>query len=303
MILQCYIEETLMNGGAKEFPKLIPLLASLYLKHVIHDEGHYSIKQLGTTNPSRLPLKKKWIDHHINTFNRNRSEWLSSLPPFNEGVIHRITSPFINEQTPITIDYFYIQKLQGLLIFSSSLPSSIYSLISDQLLDLVKAKGYQYAGKLSIQLLTWPTCGYFDEAIKLLVQKAPHISRSYCKQFCKTPDHWRIFLTSLLLSTDDNNNNDDDNSNININNQHGEHSQASSQSSPASCDRYAIYKEVLEELANTLDPETVLGLLPSTGNIHFFLPYIAKCFRSFQSKKIQETVILQTKSSAELNSH
>lgn len=284
LIIQCYIEETLMNGGGEELPKLIPLLASIYLKHIIHNEGHFMINQSNDLLFGRQPLRQKWIETHINTFKRNRTEWLNILPPFDQqsNHINRLTSPFLSETR--CIDYFYVEKLQGLLCFISNLSPSSVSSISDELIDLIKAKRFRYCGKLSIQLLTWPQCGYFDDAIDLLVKYAPHISRSYCKQFCKTTDQWRTFLTTLLESTEDNhlkkyNDGDDDDE----------------------FDRYNIYKEVLEELANTLDPERVLSLLPPNGNIHFFLPFIAKCFRSFKASKLKDLVILQTKSHSELH--
>ena len=49
--------------------------------------------------------------------------------------------------------------------------------------------------------------------------------------------------------------------------------------------------EVLKESSVLLTPVDFLNLLPQDGNAQFFLPYIEKSYRHFQTLQLKETII------------
>jgi hypothetical protein len=52
-----------------------------------------------------------------------------------------------------------------------------------------------------------------------------------------------------------------------------------------------VYESILEYLTERYDPSEFLSLLPSNGNMSFFLPYIKKCFLRFKARGIKHSII------------
>ena len=54
---------------------------------------------------------------------------------------------------------------------------------------------------------------------------------------------------------------------------------------------YFSLPDVLGESSVLLTPVDFLNLLPQDGNAQFFLPYIEKSYRHFQTLQLKETII------------
>ncbi len=49
--------------------------------------------------------------------------------------------------------------------------------------------------------------------------------------------------------------------------------------------------EVLQDSAVLLSPVDYLNMLPYEGNAQFFLPYIEKCYRQYQTRQLQDMIM------------
>jgi hypothetical protein len=163
-------------------------------------------------------------------------------------------------------------------------------------------RGGNFTGKISIELLVLPSCGYFNEAVEILMNHAPHISRHFSRYFCSKASQWRSLLSALLphlsISKIDNDDGDNGDNDKQIEEFYSK-KENEKQIIVNEKDRYDIYREVWEEMANIVDPEVALSLIPPNGNVEFYLPFIRQTFQNYAIKNIRHMLIHQTKSKSE----
>lgn len=52
-----------------------------------------------------------------------------------------------------------------------------------------------------------------------------------------------------------------------------------------------LYKQMMEFLSHTLEPREFISILPDSGNISFFVPYIKSCVMFHESKEVFNSVL------------
>eukprot|EP01080_Neovahlkampfia_damariscottae_P009842 gene9842-2165_t len=94
------------------------------------------------------------------------------------------------------------------------------------------------------------TLNKFEDKITLILDKQPNLMIDYSKEICKELKDWKFLLETIQQSQ-----------------------------------FLDIYERILDYLTQTLSNEDFLSLIPSKGNLDFFLPYIENCFFSNQTKE------------------
>jgi len=118
---------------------------------------------------------------------------------------------------------------------------------------------------VSFQVLLLPTQNKLYDAMVLLVKSYPRVVLDYSKHYCHSADDWNIllkYMLGLIIEAD------------NIGDRRTEEVLTQ------------VYGSVLDYLTLSFSPSIFLPLLPDSGSMEFFLPYIRKAFSRYKSQRL-----------------
>jgi len=105
-----------------------------------------------------------------------------------------------------------------------------------------------------------------------MINTYPQLLVEYATEYCKKDADWKIVLAGLLK-------------------EHSKLNPKSSENDFSKCELlFQSYKNTLNYLAHLYDPQTFLGLLPSNGNISFFIPFILRSISYHKSNLLKNLV-------------
>ena len=269
-LLECYLEWVLLDSQ-QPTPDACLCLAKLYLFHIIYSDCSYPSQLIDDnkvdqneqdTPTSRAPIRIGWRMKHKRNFIQKRAAWLNRIDPFSSINIHPIaSSPFSTVEDDPAPTLFYLQKLQGLLC-TENLPWNKTTI--EQLLTIIQVDK-DYLGKISLEILCLPLANRLTKAINILCSNFPSEACEFGIQYCKTPSNWQLLLDALSFGD------------------------------PSNPIFYTVYQDVIAYLAQILEPQPFLELLPPNGNIEFFLPFIHKCLRYHAASLLKLSIVKQAK--------
>ena len=252
-LIENYLEWIILNKIENCSEIIYESLIDIYLNHIYNN---YNKQANPNDNISKKSIiRKKWLNHHKNTFLNHHEDWLKQIEPFNTNYYYFPSNYDKENSLP---DLFYLQKLQGLLSMNHLFSfSSIYK----NLLDKIENQKNVFDGKISLELLCFPVIGKLMDAVEIIIQKFPLITCSYCIKYCLSLHQWKEVLFYLSNSI------------------------SSSQ----------VYCDIISFLVTHQDPVSFVSLLPENGNIHFFGPFIEQCYRFYYANNLNENIIAKAK--------
>lgn len=147
---------------------------------------------------------------------------------------------------------FVLLNVQGMLstpIFSGKPIEDIWKRLQPK----QEGEKEQFEGHLSLQVLCLKQMGLLEAATDLLLQQQPSLCVDFAKAcFGSSLSMWKNFLEKLLTNLRGN-------------------EQSLDRLEPA-------LEQTLWHLAGTLEPEPFLSILPSDGNVEYFLQFLKHCY-------------------------
>lgn len=179
----------------------------------------------------------------------NRHKWLDALPPFDGSTL---------SQTPSQTVLQDLMQLQALLCSSELLP---VGQVADHTHSRLEKQKEEVLGGVSLKLLVWPHLGKTKEAIVLALEAVPQVTVEFCLTYLpKELSSWRDLLSLLLghvLKTPQNDNT-----------------------------YRALYSAALEHVVTMTTPDEFLSLLPPSGALEFFLPFIERSLQHYIARQL-----------------
>lgn len=215
-----------------------------------------------------------------------RHKWLDSLPPFDGS-----SSP-----KPPQVVLQDLMQLQALLCTSydnnsNRQPGHVTSPSDHMTAVASHFETYlseEMVGGLSLSLLTWPHTGKLKQAVQCIFQTRPALTVEYCQTYFP-PDlsHWKTLLDMLCESCSSA-------TCVPVTTTQPSTSSSSSSSilphstSPESLlsTHLNLYKAALSHVASLCHTQELLEVLPGSGTLAFFLPYIEKSCKLELSREL-----------------
>lgn len=224
-------------------------LAELYI-HILLNRNERSNEKINQRDENSK-LSSIYEEFHQNFLIDERFLWLDLIPPFKN---------YQNESESITYgvnqEYFYVQKLQGLICHIRSDKQIIHNLYEVFKIN-IETENQLFT---SIEILTQAIKNEIEVPFREIIKKYPLASLEFSKTFCETNEQWKE-LWNILLSE-----------------------------CKISANSDIMQKEVcssfIDYLARNLDSLTFISLIPDDGNSAYFLPYIELNLHFTESKKI-----------------
>ncbi|KAH3743228.1 Hermansky-Pudlak syndrome 3 protein [Pelomyxa schiedti] len=317
-LLMCYFEaflkELIPNTNVpRDKAEISVKLGSLYLHHVNSNHKAQCPLPLETIKSvsdqvNQGTFFKKWLNFHHTTF-MERPVWLQVLPPFEDPAY----VPFAEHA--LNYDYFYVAKLQGLVISGHILDSAWLCLpLLAQLQDTAgQLEPFVLNYLVALYYLLMPLSSKYTpvESISAMVYTFPGISLEFGQQFCKQDEHWKVLLNTLISIISDTKPPKlppfyapptpsphlamspklpilQASTSPTTNTQSAAETKTPTHYSHDKTNVHNVYSKILEFLAATMDTATFVTMLPPNGNLAYFLPYIEVAFQKKAASRLTQ---------------
>jgi hypothetical protein len=284
--LACFVEAFVVKHASTE-AIVLETLSKLFI-------ALQSITTLDRALPNESveqPLSSKWLKQHHIALLDLRFSWLDQLsgtspshqatayqqpqqqqqqlheqPPHHHHHHHHHHQPQ-PQQHHHQHQRLYLVKLQGMLCDSRLEAMDIRSILS-------ATEASHTNSHLSIRLLCLTRLGELQQAIQLLVDNHPHLALEFGKSFCHQADQWALLIKQVLSHIEKHSSNDSMASKLQL---------------------VRMFEQVVDHLAQTLEPVEFLHIMPDNIGVAFIRSYIEKCIACSSARKLQAKIIEDAK--------